>query len=83
MDPVSKKIVASHDVIFYEVSTLYPSSVHGETSEPVHLTDSNIESSSTKVVITGRGSVKPISQNDSIQVEITTRRTLKLLQEGH
>lgn len=75
MDPISKKIATSRDVIFDEVSIFYPSSVHGETSKSVRLTDSNIESPSAEAVISERGSVEPISQNDPINDEVTARRT--------
>nr|DAD31904.1 TPA_asm: hypothetical protein HUJ06_010755 [Nelumbo nucifera] len=70
MDPVSKKIVTSHDVIFYEVSIFYPSSAQGENSEFVALTDSNLESPLTEVSSSERGSLESISQNDPPQGEV-------------
>nr|DAD37292.1 TPA_asm: hypothetical protein HUJ06_007933 [Nelumbo nucifera] len=75
MDPVSKKIVTSRDVIFDEVSIFYPSSAQGENSECVPLTDSNLESPPIEVGSSERGSLESISQNDPPQSEVTPRRT--------
>ena len=42
MDPVTKKIGTSRDVVYDEVSTLYPDSVHEENYVFVPLIDSSI-----------------------------------------
>ena len=75
MDPVTKKIVTSCNVVFVEVSTLYPDFVHEENFEFVPLIDSCIELIPLESESNERGMLKSTSQNDPAQGKATPRRT--------
>ena len=75
MDPVTKKIVTSRDVVFDEVSTLYPDFVHEGNFELVPLIDSCLKLSPLEFESNERGRLMSTSQNDPAQGEATPRRT--------
>ena len=75
MDPITKKIVTSRDVVVDEVSPLYPDSVHEENSEFVPLIDSSIELIPLESESNERGRLMSTSQNDPTKGEATPRRT--------
>ena len=77
MDPVTKKIVTSCDVVFDEVSILYPASIHEENSEFVPLIDFSLELIPLESESSERGRLMSTSQNNPAQGEATPKRTLR------